>query len=179
MDTIKLLIVDSNEFIDYISQNKKDKKLVVLTSHNMQEEIYKISKITGEEIIINTDELENKLQAYITKTLHNLGVPSNIKGYLYLREGILMIYLEPNRKGKITKDLYPEIAKKYGTTTSRVERAIRHAIEVGWSRANWDYMEEVFGSSIDLDKAKPTNSEYIITIADRIKLDYKKPLLRT
>ena len=79
--------------------------------------------------------------------------------------------------GGITKELYPEIAEKYDSTVSRVERAIRHAIEVSWNRGNWDLMEDIFGHSVDIDKAKPTNSEFIVTIADKLRLEFSKPLL--
>ena len=120
-----------------------------------------------------------KCHFFITKTLHELGVPSHIKGYQYIREGISLIYNNPNIVGEVTKELYPKIAIKFHSTTSRVERAIRHAIEVSWNRANWDFMEEIFGYSIDTDKAKPTNTEYIVTIADKLRLEYNKPLLNT
>ena len=106
--------------------------------------------------------------------LHELGMPSHIKGYQYIREGISMIYDNPSIIGGITKELYPELATKFDTTVSRVERAIRHAIEVSWNRGNWDYMEEIFGHSVDIDKAKPTNSEFIVTVADKLTLEIAK-----
>ena len=84
------------------------------------------------------------------------------------------VYDKPEIVGGITKELYPDIASKFDTTVSRVERAIRHAIEVSWNRGNWDFMEEVFGHSVDIDKAKPTNSEFIVTIADKLRLEYMK-----
>ena len=108
----------------------------------------------------------------VTKLLHELGVPSHIKGYQYIREGILLLYNNPNIVGGITKELYPEIACRFDTSVSRVERAIRHAIEVSWNRGNLDLMEEVFGHSVDYDKAKPTNSEFIVTVADKLKLEF-------
>ena len=117
---------------------------------------------------------KNNLEISITKMLHELGMPSHIKGYQYIREGIIMIYNNPDFIGGITKELYPDIASKFNTTVSRVERAIRHAIEVSWNRGNWDLMEEVFGHSVDIDKAKPTNSEFIVTIADKLRLEYMK-----
>ena len=123
------------------------------------------------------DLFHNNLQITITKTLHELGVPSHIKGYQYIREGITLVYKRPDIAGGITKELYPEIAKKFDSTVSRVERAIRHAIEVSWNRGNWDLMEDIFGHSVDIDKAKPTNSEFIVTIADKMRLDYNKPLV--
>ena len=114
------------------------------------------------------------MQLSITKLLHELGVPSHIKGYLFIREGITLIYNDPNLSGAITKELYPVIAKKYDTTASRVERAIRHAIEVSWNRANWELMEDIFGYSVDIDKAKATNSEFMVTLADKLRLEYRE-----
>ena len=132
--------------------------------------------------LTNSNEKENKninlyhnnLQISITKVLHELGVPSHIKGYQYIREGINLLYYNPDMIGGITKELYPEIAEKFDTTVSRVERAIRHAIEVSWNRGDWDLMDEIFGHSVDIDKAKPTNSEFIVTIADKLRLDRAK-----
>ena len=86
----------------------------------------------------------------------------------------MLIYDNPNFIGGITKELYPDIARTFATTVSRVERAIRHAIEVSWNRGNWDLMEEIFGHSVDIDKAKPTNSEFIVTIADKLRLEFIK-----
>lgn len=114
---------------------------------------------------------EEKIDDKIIKILHELGIPSHIKGYQYMKEGIEMIYHTPSMMDKITKSLYPELAKKFHSTATRVERDIRHAIELGWTRANWDYMEELFGYSIDSDKAKPTNREFLTTIVDRINLE--------
>lgn len=122
----------------------------------------------------NIDFYHNNLQISITKVLHELGIPSHIKGYQYIREAIGIIYEHPEVIGGITKELYPELATKFDTTVSRVERAIRHAIEVSWNRANWSLMEEIFGNSVDIDKAKPTNSEFIVTIADKLKLESRK-----
>ena len=113
----------------------------------------------------------NDLKQAITSLLHSLGIPSHIKGYLYIRDSINLMYNNPSMIGAITKELYPEIALKYDTTSSRVERAIRHAIEVSWSRGDYDLMESIFGHSVDYDRAKPTNSEFIATLADRLKLD--------
>ena len=130
-------------------------------------------KYGGEAI----DLYHNNLQVAITKVLHELGVPSHIKGYQYIREGISIVYEKPEIVGGITKELYPEISKKFDTTVSRVERAIRHAIEISWNRGNWQLMEDIFGHSVDIDKAKPTNSEFIVTVADKLRLEYNKPLI--
>ena len=127
-------------------------------------------KFAGKSI----DLYHNNLQKSITNTLHELGVPSHIKGYQYIREGITLVYEKPELVGGITKELYPEIAVKYETTVSRVERAIRHAIEVSWNRGNWQLMEDIFGHSVDIDKAKPTNSEFIVTVADKLRLEFNK-----
>lgn len=115
--------------------------------------------------------LDGKLESKISKMLHSLGIPSHIKGYQYIRESIKLIYKNPFIIGGITKELYPSVAVKYRTTSSRVERAIRHAIEVSWNRGDYDYMEELFGHSVDYDRAKPTNSEFIATVADKLRLD--------
>ena len=115
-------------------------------------------------------DLDVILTKKISKLLHDLGVPSHIKGYQYIRESISLLYKDPKIKG-ITKELYPMVAKSYDTTSSRVERAIRHAIEVSWARGDYDLMEDLFGHSVDYDRAKPTNSEFIATITDKLKLD--------
>ncbi len=113
------------------------------------------------------------LDASITSIIHEIGVPAHIKGYLYLREAISMVYNDIELLGSITKVLYPDIAKKYNTTASRVERAIRHAIEVAWSRGNIDSISSLFGYTVSMTKAKPTNSEFIAMVADKLRLEHK------
>lgn len=113
------------------------------------------------------------LESVITEIIHEIGVPAHIKGYQYLREAIMMSVNDIEMLNSITKILYPTIAKKYQTTPSRVERAIRHAIEVAWSRGKMDTIDELFGYTINNGKGKPTNSEFIALIADRIRLEYK------
>ena len=113
------------------------------------------------------------LDASITSIIHEIGVPAHIKGYLYLREAISMVYNDIELLGSITKVLYPDIAKKYNTTASRVERAIRHAIEVAWSRGNIDSISTLFGYTVSMTKAKPTNSEFIAMVADKLRLEHK------
>lgn len=127
-------------------------------------------KVTGTTI----DLFKTNLNTTITKMLHDLGIPSHIKGYNYIREAICMVYENPTMIGGITKDLYPTLASQYDTTVSRIERAIRHAIEVSWNRGDLDYMEELFGHSVDIDRAKPTNSEFIVTVADKLRLEHHK-----
>lgn len=113
------------------------------------------------------------LDASITNIIHEIGVPAHIKGYLYLREAITMVYNDVELLGSITKVLYPDIAKKFNTTASRVERAIRHAIEVAWSRGNLDSISNLFGYTISNTKAKPTNSEFIAMVADKLRIEAK------
>ncbi len=121
----------------------------------------------------HTEHKPRNLDASITSIIHEIGVPAHIKGYLYLREAISMVYNDIELLGSITKVLYPDIAKKYNTTASRVERAIRHAIEVAWSRGNIDSISSLFGYTVSMSKAKPTNSEFIAMVADKLRLEHK------
>ena len=191
------LIMPKKDGIFVLDELKKKgitKNIIVESSYNSPEVIRKVSEYGVNYYILKPFELvdlENRilevfeqldtksinlyhsnLQISITKMLHELGMPSHIKGYQYIREGINMIYNNPDIIGGITKELYPDIASKYDTTVSRVERAIRHAIEVSWNRGDLDYMEELFGHSVDIDKAKPTNSEFIVTVADKLRLEF-------
>ncbi len=111
------------------------------------------------------------LDAVITSIIKEIGVPAHIKGYSYLREAIQMVYYDIELLGSVTKILYPEIAKKFSTTPSRVERAIRHAIEVAWNRGNYESISEMFGYTVHHLKSKPTNSEFIAMIADKIRIE--------
>ena len=113
------------------------------------------------------------LDQNITSIIHEIGVPAHIKGYMYLREAITMVYNDVELLGSITKVLYPDIAKKFNTTASRVERAIRHAIEVAWSRGNMDSIGTLFGYTVSNSKAKPTNSEFIAMVADKLRLEHR------
>ena len=113
------------------------------------------------------------LEALVTNIIHEVGVPAHIKGYQYLREAIMMVVEDIEVINQITKSLYPKIAYKYGTTPSRVERAIRHAIEVAWGRGQQETVEKIFGYAISASKGKPTNSEFIAMIADKLRLELK------
>lgn len=115
----------------------------------------------------------NTIEAEITNIIHEIGVPAHIKGYLYLREAIGMVVNDIELLSAVTKELYPSIAKKYNTTSSRVERAIRHAIEVAWSRGQVETINRLFGYTIHNDKGKPTNSEFIAMVADKLRLKNK------
>ena len=122
-----------------------------------------------EENTYNSGNLETD----VTDIIHEIGVPAHIKGYQYLRDAITISVEEKEMLVSVTKVLYPTIAKKHGTTSSRVERAIRHAIEVAWSRGKMDTIDALFGYTVSTGKGKPTNSEFIALIADKIRLEYK------
>ncbi|MFZ5988852.1 MAG: sporulation transcription factor Spo0A [Bacillota bacterium] len=113
------------------------------------------------------------LEAEVTNIMHEIGVPAHIKGYQYLRDAIMMVVKDLDVINSITKQLYPSIAREYNTTPSRVERAIRHAIEVAWSRGQVDTIDSLFGYTINLGKGKPTNSEFIAMVADKLRLEMK------
>ncbi len=138
------------------------------------------TKNEDQNVVINAINL-NKNNAYdldteITTLLHEIGVPAHIRGYLYIREAIIMVYKNVEILAGITKVLYPEIARRYQTTASRVERAIRHAIEVAWVRGNVDAISDIFSYTISYHKTKPTNSEFIAMIADRLRIIHRKDI---
>lgn len=118
--------------------------------------------------------MEQNLETDVTQMLHEIGIPAHIKGYQYLRDAIIMSVQDAEMLSSVTKILYPTIAKRHQTTPSRVERAIRHAIEVAWSRGKMDTLNELFGYTVNGGKGKPTNSEFVALIADKIRLDYKR-----
>ena len=187
--------LDGIGFLNYLKSNNIKKSVIVMSAFNEEETIRTVSEFgvkyyalkpfkleSLETIILNIYKIgknKNELlelqgkdtQVYVTNILHALGIPSNIKGYQYIRSAILMVYDNPGFVGGITKELYPDLSVKYNTSIQRVERAIRHAIEVSWNRGDIDLMEEIFGHSVDIDRAKPTNSEFIVTIADKLRLD--------
>lgn len=187
---------DGVAILEEMAANKIKKKVIALSSYASDSIISRLSAYNIDYFILKPLDIEdlekrileigeddyehaedrqaietNNIQISITKILHSLGIPSHIKGYHYIRESIFLIYKNPDLLGGITKELYPEIAMKFETTSSRVERAIRHAIEVSWNRGDYDLMEEIFGHSVDYDRAKPTNSEFIVTIADKLRLE--------
>ena len=116
---------------------------------------------------------EEILEIKVTNIIHEIGVPAHIKGYQYLRDGIIMVVNNIEIINQITKQLYPDLAKKYKTTPSRVERAIRHAIEVAWNRGQIETVDSIFGYTVNSNKGKPTNSEFIAMVADKLRLDLK------
>ena len=193
------LIMPNKDGLYVLEEMRKkniDKNIIVSTSYNAMDVIREVSDYGVKYYLLkpfefsdlekrilqlytqkpskNIDLGKKNLKISITKTLHDLGIPSHIKGYQYIREGVEILFDRPDVIGGITKELYPELADRFSTTVSRVERAIRHAIEVSWNRGDWDLMEELFGHSVDIDKAKPTNSEFIVTVADKLKLDNVK-----
>ncbi len=125
-------------------------------------------QMTRSDFVKNSGNIETE----ITNIIHEIGVPAHIKGYLYLREAIKMVIDNVELLGAVTKELYPSIAKKFNTTPSRVERAIRHAIEVAWSRGKVDTINQLFGYTVHNTKGKPTNSEFIAMIADKLRLEH-------
>ncbi|XCP83908.1 sporulation transcription factor Spo0A [Roseburia hominis] len=130
----------------------------------------------AEEPVSMNEEAETKedLEHMVTEMIHEIGIPAHIKGYHYLRDAILMAIDDMDVLNAITKVLYPTVAKKHQTTSSRVERAIRHAIEVAWSRGKLDTLEQLFGYTVSNGKGKPTNSEFIALVADTIRLRTKR-----
>ncbi|MFY9394715.1 MAG: sporulation transcription factor Spo0A [Halanaerobiales bacterium] len=116
---------------------------------------------------------EVDLDVRITEVMHQLGVPAHIKGYIYLREAIELVIKDIEYLGAVTKELYPSVAAKYNTTPSRVERAIRHAIEVSWDRGNINALNKYFGSTVSANSGKPTNSQFIAKIADKLRLEMR------
>lgn len=188
-------IRDGIYVLNYLKEHNVNKKVIVMSSYNEEDMIrdvseygvkyyalkpFDISELESRIIKIVKGDKKNKkiiefqdrsMQLKITKLLHELGIPSHIKGYQFIRSAISMVYDDPSLIGGITKELYPDLSLKFNTTIQRVERAIRHAIEVSWLRGDLDLMEEIFGHSVDIDKAKPTNSEFIVTIADKLRLE--------
>ncbi len=189
--------VDGLTILQKMQENNIKKKVIITTSYKKEytvnmTNLYGVSyymlkpysilaletrilEITNNEFIKSRqlDDKDREIHAAISKLLHQLGIPSHIKGYTYIRESVFLYYKNEEMYNGITKEIYPEVAIRFSTTASRVERAIRHAIEVSWTRGDYDLMEEIFGNSVAFDRAKPTNSEFIATIADRLRYDKK------
>ena len=124
--------------------------------------------------VMSVQDIEENLESRVTDMIHEIGIPAHIKGYHYLRDSIMMAIEDMDVLNAITKILYPTVAKKHHTTSSRVERAIRHAIEVAWSRGKIDILDKLFGYTVSNGKGKPTNSEFIALVADTIRLEQKR-----
>ncbi len=138
---------------------------------NLAEKIrYTLSRFSGEEASGEKRDAASDLEAHVTRIIHQVGIPAHIKGYRYLRFAIMMVVQDNRIIGEVTKTLYPTVAREFDTTSSRVERAIRHAIEVAWDRGDVDVLNSYFGYTVQNCKGKPTNSEFIAMIADHLRL---------
>ncbi len=172
MEQVNMNTTKDNERIyrvinDLISQNKEFQIMITVPPTVQKEEKVSVP-------IVHPAKEPCDLEKDVTDMIHNIGVPAHIKGYQYLREAIIMAVQDPLMISSITKILYPTIAKKFQTTPSRVERAIRHAIEVAWSRGKMETLDMLFGYTINTGKGKPTNSEFIALISDKIRLRYRE-----
>lgn len=170
MGQVNVMEVQDNEralrmICDLLMNNQGFQIMINVPSGEEQE------KVT-EGVVI--ERKGHDLERDVTDIIHEIGVPAHIKGYQYLREAIMMSVEDGEMLSAVTKILYPTIAKKYHTTSSRVERAIRHAIEVAWNRGNMDTLDAMFGYTINVGKGKPTNSEFIALIVDKIRLHYRE-----
>jgi two-component system response regulator (stage 0 sporulation protein A) len=172
METLNMTVSRDKEQINQIFSNlidtNKEFQIMIKVSSGVKEEEMPEQKVISVPVPAGHD-----LEKDVTDMIHEIGVPAHIKGYQYLREAIMMSVEDVEMLGSITKILYPTIAKKYQTTPSRVERAIRHAIEVAWSRGKMETLDALFGYTINTGKGKPTNSEFIALIADKIRLQYR------
>ncbi len=172
MEQISLSTAKDNDKIykilgELMTGDKEFQIMITVPSAERREE-RPLKEEAGEE------KIQRDLEQDVTDMIHEIGVPAHIKGYQYLREAIMMSVEDPSMLSSITKILYPTIAKRFQTTSSRVERAIRHAIEVAWSRGKMETLDSLFGYTIDIGKGKPTNSEFIALIADKIRLSYRE-----
>lgn len=174
MEKLNITTTKDNEKVykilgDLMNANKEFQIMITVPSTKSAKD----STVKETEKKEQTQEVIHDLEKDVTDMIHEIGVPAHIKGYQYLREAITMSVEDPAMISSITKILYPTIAKRFQTTPSRVERAIRHAIEVAWSRGRMETLDAMFGYTIDTGKGKPTNSEFIALIADRIRLSYR------
>ena len=172
MEQLSVAATKDNEQVfkllsDLIHTNKEFQIMITVPSVGRREEPQALYSETG------TRPPVRDLEKDVTDMIHEIGVPAHIKGYQYLREAIMMSVQDVEMLNSITKILYPTIAKKFQTTSSRVERAIRHAIEVAWNRGKMETLDAMFGYTINTGKGKPTNSEFIALIADKIRLQYR------
>jgi len=173
MEQLNIQTAKDNEKIykilgDLMHGDKEFQIMITVPSQKTEEIVRPVGELKKAEVV------KRDLEHDVTDMIHEIGVPAHIKGYQYLREAIMMSVEDPGMISSITKILYPTIAKRFQTTPSRVERAIRHAIEVAWSRGRMETLDALFGYTIDNGKGKPTNSEFIALIADRIRLSYRE-----
>ena len=189
--------VDGIKILEDLKAKGIEKKIIVLSSFKDDFSIRRIQMLNANyymlkpmdlsvlesrmlELFEHSNNLKYKetinVEVEVSSLLHDLGIPSHVRGYRYIRDGVMLLYESTSMVNLVTKDIYPIIAKKYDTTTTRVERAIRHAIEISWMRGDIKLMEDLFGNSIDFDRSRPTNAEFLTTIADKFKL-YTRELI--
>lgn len=182
MEQLNLVLANDNEKVykildDLMNGDKEFQIMITVPSGRKMGGEQKVQVHTTElkmqESVMPAKKVSRDLEKDVTDMIHEIGVPAHIKGYQYLREAIMMSVEDTSMLSSITKILYPTIAKRFGTTPSRVERAIRHAIEVAWSRGKMETLDGLFGYTVNTGKGKPTNSEFIALIADRIRLQYR------
>ena len=172
---IVMSIVSNHNML--LEANNAGASMCMIKPVNTESLIYHIENLLPNNLdmlSVSSDESpSNDLESQVTKIIHQIGVPAHIKGYQYLRTAIILTVNDSDIINSVTKILYPTVAKKYQTTTSRVERAIRHAIEVAWDRGDVEVLNSYFGYTIQNNRGKPTNSEFIAMIADNLRLKYK------
>ena len=184
LKNVKFILCSSRthkEYLDFIYYKIADRLVLRILDlpyeerkvKELIEDVMKSRKNDNYQKLTENSADGSALESVVTDIIHEIGVPAHIKGYQYLRSAILMAVNDMDILNSITKQLYPSIAEEYNTTASRVERAIRHAIEVAWGRGSMDTINELFGYTINAGKGKPTNSEFIALIADKIRLDNK------
>lgn len=178
METVNVTAVQDEKQVSRIVQSlidaNKSFQIMITVGNEEDKKTREGQAVQGSRMLVRTEiPVMQDLEKDVTDMIHEIGVPAHIKGYQYLREAIMMSVEDVEMLGSITKVLYPTIAKKYQTTPSRVERAIRHAIEVAWSRGKMETLDGLFGYTINTGKGKPTNSEFIALIADKIRLQYR------
>jgi sporulation transcription factor Spo0A len=178
METVNVTDVQDEKQVSRILQSlidaNKSFQIMITVDTEERKETQGSQSAQEKVVFANTQPpVVRDLEKDVTDMIHEIGVPAHIKGYQYLREAIMMSVQDVEMLGSITKVLYPTIAGKFQTTPSRVERAIRHAIEVAWSRGKMETLDGLFGYTINTGKGKPTNSEFIALIADKIRLQYR------
>ncbi|HAI20971.1 MAG TPA: sporulation transcription factor Spo0A [Clostridiales bacterium UBA8153] len=186
--------LDGIGVLERLVQREKRPKVIMLTAFGQETMTQRVLGMGADYYILKPFDLEvltdrirelcnqppllrhrpvkaRSLDLDVTRAIHDIGIPAHIKGYLYLREAILMVVARYDLLSAVTKELYPSIADRYQTTPSRVERAIRHAIEVAWNRGNLDVINALFGHTVSQERGKPTNSEFIAMVADKLRME--------
>lgn len=162
------------KLIDDLMKADKEFQIVITVPSSGTKENESEAPAPLRAMSVTDKEVTYDLECDVTDMIHEIGVPAHIKGYQYLREAIMMCVKDMEMLNSITKLLYPTIAERYQTTPSRVERAIRHAIEVAWNRGRMETLEALFGYTVNIGKGKPTNSEFIALITDKLRLKYRE-----